>query len=190
MRSMKRYMILASVALLAACGSDDKDSTGPGSVGANGAFSVAVGGDAEGSLSGFAVHASVNQGESQGFVLALNDTTQESGGVTGSLILGKVNPAIPTPGSHPIASIDEATDNDLWMFGVITDEDGVDWICYSTGGSMSVSSASASRFRGSVSIQATCGQATSDVEAEVTFSGNYDSRSGTVSLPTALRAQR
>lgn len=193
MRSMQRYIVLASALLLAACGSDDKDSTGPVGAGDVGAFNVTVGGDATGSLKGFAVHASVPQSSQQdgGFALALSDTTKETGGVVGSLIIGKVNPALPTTGTHQIAELNESTgDNDYFAVGIITDEDATDWICWSTGGTLTVQQSSAARLKGSIALQATCQQTMSDVTANVTFSGSYDSKGGVVTAPAALLAQR
>ena len=179
MRTMKRYMILASVALLAACGGgDDDNGTGPGGT-TNSAFSLAVGGDAEGTIAGFATHASVSQGESQGFVLAMNDTL-EAGGVTGSIIIGKAQPGLPANGSHDIAAIDNAEDGELFMFGGVTDEEGNDWICYSLEGSMNVTQSSTARLRGSVNITAVCESDAFEEPATVTLQGTFDSRGGQV----------
>ena len=190
MRTMKRYMILASVALLAACGgdSDDDNGTGPGG-NANSAFSLTVGGDAEGTIAGFATHASVSQGESQGFVLALNDTL-EAGGVTGSIIIGKSTPGIPANGEHDIVAIDEGQAGDLFMFGGVTDEDGNDWICYSLEGSMNVTQSSASRFKGTVNITAACESDVVEEPITVTLAGPFDSKGGQVSMPAAMVASR
>lgn len=180
MRTMKRYMILASVALLAACGGGDDDDNGTGPGGSNSsAFSLNVGGDAEGTIAGFATHASVNQGESQGFVLAMNDTL-EAGGVTGSIIVGKAQPGLPANGAHDIVAIDAAEDGDLFMFGGVTDEEGNDWICYSLEGSMNVTQSSTSRLRGSVNITAACESDVTEEPITVTLQGTFDSRGGQV----------
>lgn len=189
MRTMKRYMILASVALLAACGGDDDDNgTGPGGT-TNSAFSLTVGGDAEGTIAGFAVHASSSQAGDEGFVLAMNDTL-EAGGVTGSIIIGKSTAGIPANGQHDIVAIEEGQAGDLFMFGGVTDEEGNDWICYSLEGSMNVTQSSASRFRGNVNITAACESDAFEEPITVTLAGTFDSRGGQVSLPAAMVASR
>lgn len=190
MRSMKRYMILASVALLAACGGDDDDNgTGPGGSN-NSSFSLTVGGDAEGTIAGFAVHASSNAGQGdQGFVLALNDTL-EAGGVTGSIIIGKSTAGIPANGEHDIVAIDEGQAGDLFMFGGVTDEEGNDWICYSVEGTLNVTQSSASRFKGSVNLTAACESDVVEQPITVTLAGPFDSKGGQVSMPASMVASR
>ena len=184
MRNVQRYTVVMAAALLAACGGDDKNGTGPDGSGL-GSFTATLSGDIAGPLAGVAGHASVSSGESQGFVIAFEDTPA-SGTVTASILIGRENPALPTTGAHAIMSGETADDpSDYVMLAVVTDALGGDWLCGSTGGTMNVSSSSASRIRGSINITALCLGEDGETEKAITLAGNFDSRQEQV---PALRA--
>lgn len=189
MRNVQRYAVLSAVALLAACGGDDKKSvTGPGGS-LNGSFTATLSGDIAGALSGLAGHAAVSTGpvDDQGFVMAFQDTPS-TGTTTASIAIARANPALPVTGRIAFKSSDDAGfgPNDYVMLAAVTDAQGADWLCVSTGGSMTVSASSAARIRGALAITASCSTAGSEVQKAITLSGNFDSRQ--TALPQ-LRAQ-
>ena len=183
MRNAQRYAVLSAVALLAACGGGDKKSvTGPdGNL--NGSFTATMSGDIAGPLSGLAGHAAVSTGpvDEQGFVLAFEDTPS-NGTATASIIIARKNPALPATGQIAFKSSDDDDfgPNDYVMLAAVADAQGTNWLCVSSGGSMTVSASSAARIRGTISITASCITAGSEVEKAITLSGNFDSRQETV----------
>ena len=188
MRNVQRYAVLATVALLAACGGDDdKSGTGPDGNGLNGSFTATLSGGLTGALSGIAGHAAISTGEEQGFIMAFEDTPS-AGTATASILIGRENPAMPATGQIAFknAEDDEIGPNDYVMLAVVTDAAGTDWLCGSTGGSMNISSSSAARIKGSLNITASCSSATSEAQKSITLAGNFDSRQE--ELPE-LRAQ-
>ena len=175
-RYATRYAVLAATALLAACGSDDKKSgTGPDGSGL-GNFTATMSGDITGALSGVAGHAAVSTGEEQGFVMAFEDAPS-AGTATASIIIGRENPALPSAGQIAFKSSEGTlTEDDYVMIAAVTDAQGTDWICVSTGGSWTVSASSATRIRGSLAIAASCITPLSEVQKDITLTGNFDSR--------------
>lgn len=180
MQNLKRYTMLVAVALLAACGGDDdKDPAGPGNGETVGSFTATLAGDVAGSFSGEAAHASVAQGEEQGFVLALEDAPG-NGAATAALLFARVNPAVPGVGQHGVMSDENGSEDDFAVIGVVTDANGTDWLCYGASGSINVTSSSAARVRGNFTIAGGCISESSETEQAVTLTGTFDSRSGTV----------
>lgn len=177
MRNVQRYAVLAAVPLLvAACGDDKKSGTGPdGAV--NGSFTATLAGDIAAPLSGIAGHAAVSSGEDQGFVMAFEDTPSGNT-VTASILIGRENPAIPATGQITFKSAEDDVigANDYVMLAVVTDAQGTDWLCASTGGSMNVSASSAARIRGSLNIASTCFEPGSEASKDITITGTFDSR--------------
>jgi hypothetical protein len=186
MQNVRRYAVLAMVALLAACGDDKKSGTGPDGDGLDGTFSATLSGDITGALSGVAGHAAVSSGEDQGFVMAFEDTPT-AGTPTASILIARENPAMPATGQITLKNPEDDTfgPNDYAMLAVVTDAAGHDWLCGSTGGSLTITASSAARIRGSMNITASC-FVDAETEKEITLVGNFDSRQETV--PT-LRAQ-
>jgi hypothetical protein len=189
MQSMKRYTMLVAVAFLAACGGDDdKNPAGPGNGGGEevvGNFTATLAGDVAASLSGEAAHASVSQGESQGFVLALDD---EANGAQAGVIFVRANPAIPGTGAHDIVGdAEEMGDDDFAVIAAVTDAAGAEWLCYGIEGTLNVTSSSTARVRGNFTVSGACVSAEVEEEQAITFSGTYDSRGGNVS-PTIRAA--
>jgi hypothetical protein len=177
MRNVQRYAVLAAVALLvAACGDDKKSGTGPGGS-VNGSFTATLSGDITGPLSGIAGHAAVSSGEDQGFIMAFEDTPS-NGTATASILIGRENPALPATGQITFKSAEDDVigANDYVMLAVVTDAQGTDWLCSSTGGGMNVSSSSAARIRGSINVTAMCIEPGSDETKDITIAGNFDSR--------------
>ena len=190
MRNVQRYAVLATVALLAACGGDDKKSgTGPDGTGLDGSFTATLSGDLAGALSGIAGHAAVATGpeDEQGFIMAFEDTPSGNT-LTASILIGRENPAMPATGQIVFKNAEEDVigRNDYMLLAVVTDAQGTDWLCGSTGGSMNISSSSAARIKGSLNITASCQSAGSETPKTITLAGNFDSRQE--ELPT-LRAQ-
>lgn len=195
MRNVQRYAVLVAAAFLAACGGDDKKSgTGPDGDGLNGNFTATLTGDITGALAGSAGHAAVSTGEDQGFVMAFDDTPS-AGTTTATLIIGRENPALPSTGQHTFKNMDDASveigPDDYAMLAAVTDAQGTDWICGSTGGTMNVTSSSAARIKGSLNITVSCRTAVSEAQKDITIKGNFDSRGEQVTaLRTMVASQR
>ena len=181
MQNLKRYTMLVAAVLLTACGGDgDKNPAGPGGNGA-GSFTATASGDVAASFSGLAAHASVAQGEDQGFGIAMDDTPS-AGTATASIIFVRENPSIPGTGSHPIVTIDAQTSaSEFVTIAALTDAQGGQWLCTAADeGTMTIQSASSSRVRGSFSVEMECQSATSEATKAVTFAGSFDTRAGTL----------
>ena len=179
--TLKRYTMVIAAALLAACGSDDKKTgTGPDEGGAVvGSFTATLAGDIAGPLAGLAGHASVAEGEDKGFVFAFDDTPAANS-TTASLLFIRVNPEAPSVGVHDVVFLDpEMTEDDFVLMGAVTGADGTQWICVAESGSITVTSSSAARVRGSFTVAAVC-TSNGENEDEVALSGNFDSRPGEV----------
>ena len=181
-RYAKRYAMLAAVALLAACGGDDDSRTGTGPDGGAvlGNFSATLAGDIGGSLTGYSAFASASSGESQGFVLAMEDTLANST-ASAAILFIKQTPSIPGVGAHDVVSFDdEAAGVKLGLFAAVIDAQGGEWICTATGGTINVSSSSAQRLQGSFNVAAECVGIGSEEPQALTLSGSFDSRVGVV----------
>lgn len=181
MRSVRRYMMLAAVAVLTACGGDDDESgTGPDESPIPGNFSATMAGDIGGSLSGLSAFASADTGESQGFVFAMEDSVA-NGTASAALLLIKQTPTLPGVGAHEVVSFDDAQAGvKFGLFAAVMDAQGGEWICTASAGTIDVTSSSAQRIRGSFTIAAECLGVGSDEPQALTLSGSFDSRVGIV----------
>jgi hypothetical protein len=180
-RYAKRLATLAAVAVLAACGSDDKKSgTGPDGGAVLGNFSATLSGDIGGSLSGYSAFASANTGESQGFVLAMEDTLANST-ASAAILFMKQTPELPGVGAHDVVSFDdEEAGVKLGLFAAVIDADGGEWVCTATEGTINVSSSTAQRIKGTFSVAAECVGIGAEEPQVMTLSGSFDSRVGQV----------
>lgn len=179
MRNVRRYAMVAAVAVLAAC-SDDESGTGPGGSPAMGSFTATMAGDISGSLSGLSAFASASSGESQGFVFAMQDSVANSTAVA-ALLFVKQSPERPGVGVHEVVAFDaEEAGAKFGLFGAVVDAGGGEWLCTASEGTISVTSSSPQRIRGSFNVAAECMGMGSDETQVLTLSGSFDSRVGTV----------
>ena len=180
-RYAKRYAMLAAVAVLAACGGDDdKTGTGPGGGAVVGNFTATLSGDIGGALTGYSAFASASSGESQGFVLAMEDTLANST-ASAAILFMKQTPAIPGVGTHDVVSFDdESAGVKLGLFAAVIDAQGGEWICTATEGTITVSSSSAQRLKGTFNVAAECVGIGSEDPQAMTLAGSFDSRVGIV----------
>ena len=180
MRNVQRYIMLAAVAVLAACGGDDEPGTGPDARPALGSFSATMSGDISGSLAGLSAFASASSGESQGFVFAMEDSVANST-ASAMLLFVKQSPDLPGVGAHQVVAFDdEAAGAKFGLFAAVVDAQGGEWLCTASAGTINVTSASAQRIRGSFTIAAECLGMGSDEPQVLTLGGSFDSRVGVV----------
>lgn len=191
MTTLKRYALVMAAGLLTACGGDDDKKgtpTDPGNGGETvGNFTATIAGDMTASLSGEAAHASVSQGESQGFVFAFEDTPSANT-ATASIIFIKEDPALPGVGAHAVKMDENMTTSQFGMLAAVTDAQGTEWLCIGSTGTVNVTSSSSSRMRGSFNVTSDCINPANEEEQAVTLQGNFDSRTG--AMPTSIAALR
>lgn len=179
-RYMMRYAMPAAVAVLAACSGDDAPGTGPDVVPALGSFTATMAGDISGSLSGLSAFASASSGESRGFVFAMEDSVANSS-ASAVLVFVKQSPELPGVGAHQVVAFDDAAAGAKFgLFAAVVDAQGGEWLCTASAGTITVTSSSAQRIRGSFSIAAECLGMGSDAPQALTLGGSFDSRVGTV----------
>jgi hypothetical protein len=180
-RYATRYAMLVAVVALAACGSDDKKSgTGPDGGAVLGNFSATLTGDIGGSLSGLSAFASANTAESQGFVLAMEDTIANST-ASAAILFVKQTPALPGVGTHEVVDFEDPEAGvKFGLFAAVIGADGSEWVCTATEGTITVSSSSAQRIRGTFNVAAECVGMGAEEPQAMTLSGNFDARVGQV----------
>jgi len=180
-RYATRYAMLVAVAALAACGGDDdKSGTGPDEGAVLGNFSATLTGDIGGSLSGISAFASASSGESQGFVLAMEDTLANST-ASAALLFMKQTPAIPGVGAHDVVDFEDPEAGvKFGLFAAVIDAGGDEWICTAREGTITVTSSTAQRIKGTFDVAAECVGVGADEPQAMTLSGSFDSRVGLV----------
>ena len=181
MKHVQRYAMLVAVAVLAACGGDDKTSgTGPDETQLLGNFSATLTGDIGGSLSGLSAFASANTGESQGFVLAMEDTIANST-ASAAILFMKQTPALPGVGTHEVVDFEDPEAGvKFGLFAAVIGADGKEWICTAKDGAITVTSSTAQRLKGTFNVSAECVGIGAEEPQALTLSGSFDSRVGLV----------
>lgn len=182
---MRMRSLLAIAALsvaAAACGSDSKSPTGPGEDDDQSSFTATVTGGISKSISGAAAFVADNTDDEVGFAFGF--------GNEGDAIIGwRATPGVLPVGQHTVANyaeLDEADipANHLVISFVVAPATGGPRYCLATGGTVTVTSSSANRVRGSLQVNALCstmdGQ---DTSVEVAMAGQFDAFGGTVTVP-------
>ena len=177
---------LAGATVLAACGSDSKEPTGPGD--ALTSYQATFTGDVQLSLTGNAAFASDNSDEDVGFALGLVDTEAEDS--DDMIIFYRANPGVPGTGAVTIADYVNTPDQEipgtqLVAMAFLGLDTATPTFCMSTGGSVNVSSSSSTRLRGTFTMQMECAEITGgEVMYETTVTGNFDAAGGAVQIPS------
>jgi len=189
MRSM-RWMALATVVVLAACGGDDKDTTGPGNGGGARTFSAAVSGDVQASIKGEALFGQASDPEyGDVFGLEMSETGQGEGFIQVVRLGGQV----PGPGTYAIADAIDGTprDGDFVAMAFDSDDGEPTAIFVATGGTLKVTSSSGSAFKGTFTFDAQ-GGLFSDPENTLTIkvSGAFHASPATQALKINSRTIR
>lgn len=180
---MKRIHFLglsAAVLLAGACGGGDSTGPGNGSGGGSATFSASVTGDMEGDISGSAFHGEYTD-PTEGTVFELN--FNETGG-SGHIVLARLS-ARPGVGAYSVADIASGGAAAGEFVGLVYegDEENLESLFYSTGGTVTISSSSGSQVKGSFEIDV-LGYVATDPETEIslTISGNFNTKSGSVGM--------
>ena len=164
--------------LLAACGGSDGPA-GPGENPTNaGTFSATVAGGLAKSVTGTAAFGT---SEEDGFTLGLGD---EDNGFIFGRDLG-VTPGVGTYNVWDLTDDDEEEGEDgipeaaiQGVFGL--DVAGTAYICYSTGGTITISTSTATRLAGSLNVTADCWDGQAEVPKSITVVGPFNAVGGAV----------
>lgn len=176
---VQTILLLAAAVVLGACGSDD--TTGPGE-GASATFAATVGAPVTRAFDGAAAFAVDNTDPEIGFALGL----VEPGAAGDDMIvfhralagqLGGTN----TIGDGSAENVPAATLIGTVILDANTDDP---LLCLSTEGTLTTSTASASRLKGAFTMQVDCVRMVSFEEfVDVTVTGTFDAAGGTVIMP-------
>lgn len=167
-------LALPAALLLAACGGSD-GATGPDeNPGQQGTFSGAIAGGLSKSVTGEAVFGtSASEG---GFALVLGN--EDDGFVFGRELAG-----IPANGTYEVWDVDN--DEEEIPASGITGVFGLtigsaSHLCYTTGGSITVTTSTSTRLAGSLNVTAACYEAGAQVARNITLTGQFNGVGGTV----------
>lgn len=151
MRSIK-YLALAAAVTLAACG-DDNGGTGPGNGGGKASFSADVTGDVETSVKGAALFG-VKEDEAQGRLFGVE--MAESGAGESLIQIIRIGGAVPANGTYQITDAVNGNpqDGDFVAMAFDSDNGTPTAIFVATGGTLKVTSSSATAFKGTFSFDA------------------------------------
>lgn len=152
MRSIK-WMALAAVAVLAACGGDDDGSTGPGNGGGPTTFSADVTGDVQTKVKGAALFGT-KEDEAQGKLFGLE--MAESGEGESVIQIIRIGGAVPANGTYTITDAlnGNPQDGDFVAMAFDSDNGNPVAIFVATGGTLKVTSSSANAFKGTFTFDA------------------------------------
>lgn len=177
---------LAGATLLAACGSDSKDPTGPGE--ALTSYQATFAGDVELSLTGNAAFASDNSDQDVGFALGLVDTEDDE--ADDMIFFFRSNPGVPGTGALSIADYvntpeEEIPGSQLVAMALLGLDTETPTFCMATEGSVNVSSSASTRLKGTFTMEMECAVITGGEETYITtVTGNFDAAGGNVDIPT------
>ncbi len=151
MRSIK-YLALTAAVVLAACGGDDNGGTGPGNGGKAG-FSAEVTGDVETSVEGAALFGT-KADEAQGLLFGVE--MAETGEGESVIQIIRIGGAVPAVGDYQITdALNGNPQNGDFVAMAFDSEDGTPTAIFvATGGTLKVTSSSATAFKGTFTFDA------------------------------------
>lgn len=180
MKRIHLFGLSAAILLAGACGGDSSTGPGDGNGGGNATFSASVTGDMEGDIAGSALHGEYSD-PTEGTVFELN--FNETGG-SGHIVLARLS-SRPGAGTYHVADITNGDPGAGEFFGLVYegDDQNLESLFYSTGGTVTISSSSGSQVKGSFEIDVVGYVATDPGTAiSLTISGTFSSKSGAVGL--------
>ena len=188
---MKRIHLLGLSALVLLAGACGGDSTGPGNGNGGGkaTFSATITGDMEGSVSGSASHAEYSD-PTEGAVFELGFS--EVGG-TGHIILAR-NSTRPGNGTYAVADLANGEPAAGEFIGLVYegDDQNLESLFYSTGGSVKITSSSDNQVKGTFQMDV-IGYVADDPNTEISLSisGTFTTKSGSpAGLVNSLSVER
>ena len=185
---LRTLLAIAGLTIAAtACGSDSKDTTGPGD-GNNPpggtSYSASITGGVTRQLTGVAGFATDDEDPDFGFGMAMATTNSQEG-----IILWRETAGLLGVGQHTVAnsfeaeSEDDVPANHLVVETYLNTGGEVPLYCLATGGTVNVTSASGTRLRGNFQFTAACVDLATEEVKEITVNGNFDAISGPINLP-------
>jgi hypothetical protein len=181
---LRTLLALAGLTIAATACGGDKNSMGPDGDGPGAsAYSATITGDVSRSLSGQAAFAVDNEDEDVGFGMAM---AREN--ATDGIFVMRRSPGVLAVGQHTVADQSAVEDeseipaNHLAV-DVFLNEAGLSLFCVSTGGTLTVTSSSASRLKGSFQVTAACQDLLGEELSEITVTGTFDAV-GSAFVPT------
>ena len=178
--SINRVLLAIPAALLlAACGGGD-GATGPNEnpgPGQNGTFSGTIAGGLSKSVTGEAVFGtSAAEG---GFALMLGDDND-------GFVFGREVAGIPGTGTYEMWDLtdDETEEEEMpetaisGVFGLTNG--GTSHLCYTTGGTITITTSTSTRLAGNLNVTATCYNAASGAPTNITLTGQFNGVGGQV----------
>ena len=161
--------------LLAACGGSDSPSGPNENPGNAGTFSGTVSGGLSKSVTGQAVFGtSAAEG---GFALVLGNEND-------GFIFGRDLAGIPAAGAYPVWNFDDESGEDMptnaigGVFGLTVG--GKDYVCSSTGGTLTISNSSSTRLQGTLNVTAACYTVGTETPVAITVAGQFSGVGGQV----------
>jgi hypothetical protein len=171
-------MALAFFAM--ACGDDD--STGPNN---SGRFTgtLKITGQQDVALKGVALHADSIDEEGAGFGIGLGaDSTAHS-----TIVFYRAKEGVPTAKAYTLHDLTGEADpaNDAFVAVAVThsNDDAKTALCVSKAGTLTITSASSTKMKGTFNLTATCTKLTGGAPYTSTLSGTFDSKKGSVEIP-------
>ncbi len=169
-------LAIPAALLLAACGGSD-GATGPGeNPGQQGSFSGTIAGGLSKSVTGEAVFGtSASEG---GFALMLGN--DDDGFVFGRELAG-----IPATGTYQMYDLSDDEESEEMPASAIGGVFGLtigsaSHLCYTTGGSITVTTSTSTRLAGTLNVTAVCYEGTSDSAKNITLTGQFNGVGGQV----------
>ena len=171
----RSLLALAALALtVSACGSDGPTGNDGGG---NGSFTGTISGDISMSVTGEAMFGTSATNNSFGFVLGNDDA---------GIIFGRETTGLLGVGTHTVYDLvngDEADAPASQLVGVIgITSGGTDHICFAQGGTVTVTSSTASRMTGSLNVTAECLAGEGQPPRAVTIAGTFTAIGGPASF--------
>ena len=147
-----KWMVLAAAGMLAACGGDDNGTTGPGNGGSR-TFSAEVTGDLETSVKGAALFGTKTD-EAQGTLFGLE--MAETGDGESVIQIIRLGGQIPAPGTYEIKDAINTNPGSGDFVAMAFDSDNGEptAIFVATGGTLTVTSSTATSFKGTFTFDA------------------------------------
>ncbi len=170
----RTLLAIPAALLLAACGGSDNPA-GPGddpNPGQAGTFTGTIAGGIARSVTGSAAFGtSASEG---GFTLGLGDDDN-------GFIFGRELAGIPAAGTHQVWDLDEDDENvpENAISGVFGLNAGnASHLCYTTGGTITITTSTSTRLAGTLNVTATCYHATTGAATNITLTGQFSGVGG------------
>jgi len=176
-------LLVPSLLLAAACGGSDK-STGPVDIN-DSSFTANLTGAVTRTVTGKAGFGVQTAGENQGFGLVLGITSQGTGNPT-NIFFFRDQGVRPANGTHTLGNVSDGADVPAEQIAasILIDANGgaSGTICMSTGGTLTITESSATRLKGTYTVQAECLTIGEEEPEVITATGSFNASGVTVNM--------